>query len=75
MVALFDFYEDASSGQFETHVSISVPDVVALSDDVDIRLEKVSAACDAIARCHYDFDETVVDGTVDAVHHTLTMSA
>ncbi len=74
MVALLDSFEDASLGSFETHVSI-VPTDGAAPAEVDIRVEKVSAACDAIAHSRYDFDDRALDLTVDAVHRTLAMTA
>ena len=74
MVALFDSFDDASLGSFETDVSIVASDGVA-PEELDIRVEKVSAACDAIAHSRYDFDEQALDLTVDAVHWTLAMTA
>jgi len=74
MVALFDPFEDAGPGSFETGVSIAAWYGSAPAE-VDVRVEKVSAACDAIAHCRYDFDNRALDLTVDAVHRTLTMTA
>jgi len=75
MVALFDHDEDANLGLFETPVSWAAQEVGMLHDDADIRLEKVSAAWEAIARCRYEFDERALDRTVEVVHHALTAVA
>lgn len=74
MVALSERFEDARPGPFETCGVATTSDRGA-PGEVDIRLEKVSAACDAIAHYRYDFDEKALDSTVDAVHRTLALTA
>ena len=73
MVALFESFEDAGLEPFETFVSTPLSDAMVPSHEVDVRLEKVSAARDAIAGSRYEIDEAVLDVTVDAVHLKLAM--
>jgi len=67
MVAFFDASDD---GRYAGHPDVVTPAYV-WAEPPAVRLEKVSAACEAIEGDHYDANDCVLDVAVEGVRRSL----
>jgi len=70
MVAFLDSSDDSRYGGFWAGDTPTLP----WTEQVAVRLEKVSAACEAIRRDHYDRDDNALDIALDLAVERVSRS-